>query len=39
MLRRNYKILPVVREKRLVGVVSRAEVCRALMEEREEEEK
>lgn len=37
MLRKNYKILPVVREKRLVGVVSRAEVCRALMEEKEEE--
>lgn len=36
MLGRNYKSLPVVREGRLVGVVSRAEVCRALMEEKEE---
>lgn len=38
MLGRNFKTLPVVREERLVGVVSRADVCRALMEEKDEEE-
>ncbi len=38
MLGKNYKILPVVREGRLVGTVSRAEVCRALMEEGQEEQ-
>lgn len=36
MLGKNYKSLPVVREGRLVGLVSRAEVCRAIMEEKEE---
>jgi len=38
MLGRNFKTLPVVREGRLVGVVSRADVCQALMEEKDEEE-
>ncbi|MDI6822480.1 MAG: CBS domain-containing protein [Actinomycetota bacterium] len=33
MLVRGLKILPVVREEKLVGVVSRAELCRSLMEE------
>ncbi len=36
MLGKNYKSLPVLREGRLVGLVSRAEVCRAIMEEKEE---
>jgi CBS domain-containing protein len=35
MLGNNYKSLPVVREGRLVGIVSRAEVARAMMEETE----
>ena len=35
LLGRNYKSLPVVREGRLVGIVSRAEVCRVMMEEKE----
>ncbi len=37
MLGKNYKSLPVVREGRLVGIVSRAEVCRDLMEEKEKD--
>lgn len=36
MLGKNYKIVPVVREGRLVGLVSRTEVFRDLMEEKEE---
>ncbi len=35
MLREHFKILPVVRGDRLVGMVNRADVCRALMEHRE----
>lgn len=38
MLNQNYKIIPVVRDNRLVGVINRAQLCRFLMEKPEEED-
>ncbi len=38
MLGNNYKSLPVVREGRLVGIVSRAELARVMMEESKDAE-
>ncbi len=38
MLNRNYKILPVVRDNRLVGVINRAQLCRVLMEKTDAKE-
>lgn len=35
MVREKRKILPVIRDKRLIGVISRADLCRALMEKKE----
>lgn len=35
MVREKKKIVPVVREGRLVGIVSRADLCRVLMEKKE----
>jgi CBS domain-containing protein len=38
MVRDRKKVLPVLRDKKLIGVVTRADLCRALMNEDEESE-